>query len=384
MATFKNLLFCCEADEGAPETFQPLLERPSVILLRATISRVISREYQLKKICSRVRHHFQSIFTLFHSNTNTANLTTPGFSGRYAKARSLVLIQSALILSLQPFPVHAHAVAGDRVFPATLVTDDPSVASEVSLPTVDWFPAPRDGIGNVPSETDIGAELDVLVAPNSAVGISDAWTSQIAKHEAGTYGYQSVEVSGKYLFFENDEHEVLMSAGLVVDVGGTGASSVGDDGSSTFTPTFYFGKGMGDLPDSMALLKPFAVTGTIGLALAQNRANPDVFQPGISVEYSMQYLKSSVKDYDLPEFIDHLIPVVELPLTLGLNSGDHSWGGTVNPGVIYLGNSWQIGLEAMIPVSAATQHGTGVIGQVHVFLDDLLPAFSKPIFGGNS
>jgi hypothetical protein len=220
-----------------------------------------------------------------------------------------------------------------------------------------------------------------LIAPNLAVGISDGWNSQTAKGERGVYGFDSIEVSGKYLFYENDEHEILMSAGLVVDIGGTGAASFGDDGTSTFTPTYYFGKGMGDLPDSMALLKPFAITGTIGVAIAQNRSNPDVFQPGITVQYSMPYLKSAVKDYDLPNFLNHLIPVVEIPLSVGLNNGAHSWGGTVNPGIIYIGNTWQFGIEASLPLTAGDQHGVGVNGQFHVFLDDLVPAFFQPIMG---
>ncbi len=306
---------------------------------------------------------------------------------RNAAYRATIWHSAALLTllgaSILPSATDAHAVAGDRVFPATLGIDDPSVASEVSLPTVDWFPDSRDGSGSVPHETDVGGELDLLVLPNFAVGISDAWASQTAKHEAGNSGFQNLEVSGKYLFYENDDQEILMSVGLVAEIGATGASRVGSDRAGTLTPTFYFGKGMGDLPDDMALLKPFAVTGTIGLAVAQNRTESDVFQPGISIQYSMQYLKSSVKDYDLPEFVNHLIPLVEAPLSIGVDNGNHSFGGTINPGFIYLGGTWQFGLEAMIPVSPGTQHGTGVIGQFHVFLDDMFPALAQPIFGGN-
>jgi len=301
---------------------------------------------------------------------------------RQSSLKSLTLV--LLSVTLLPITANAHGIAGDRVFPATISTDDPAAASEASLPTIGWFPNPRDDSGNVPKETDIGGELDVLVAPHFAVGISDAWTSVTTKNEPAVSGYQNLVVSGKYQFYENDEHEVLMSAGLVAEVGGTGAARIGADPSSTFTPTIYFGKGMGDLPDSIDFLKPVAITGTIGFAVAQNRSEPDKFQPGFAIEYSMQYLKSSVKDYGLPDIVNHLVPVVEFPLTYGLDNGDHSWGGTANPGIIYLGNKWQFGVEAMIPLTSATQNGTGVIGQFHVFLDDLFPAvFSKPIFGGN-
>ena len=35
-----------------------------------------------------------------------------------------------------PLPASAHGFAGDRFFPATITTDDPFAASELSLPTV--------------------------------------------------------------------------------------------------------------------------------------------------------------------------------------------------------------------------------------------------------
>ncbi len=37
--------------------------------------------------------------------------------------------------SLKLCPADAHGFAGERFFPATILTDDPSVADEMSLPT---------------------------------------------------------------------------------------------------------------------------------------------------------------------------------------------------------------------------------------------------------
>lgn len=301
----------------------------------------------------------------------------------YAWVLAAALVALTLIaVALMPATAAAHAIAGDRIFPATLAIDDPSVSSELSFPTIDWFPVSGHANGVVANETDVGGELDLLLTPDLGIGISDSWSAVTLRHQPGAFGFQNLGLSAKYKFYENDDREILMSVGLVAEVGNTGASRVGADDATTFTPTFYFGKGFGDLPDSVALLKPLAITGTIGLAVPQDRSGSDVFQPGISIQYSLQYLKSSVKDYDLPEFVNHLIPLVEAPLTIGLENGDHSFGGTINPGFIYLGNTWQFGIEAMIPVSAATQHGTGVIAQFHIFLDSF-PAFAQPLFGEN-
>ena len=43
-----------------------------------------------------------------------------------------------------PLPVFGHGFAGDRFFPATLATDDPFVANELSLPTFQAIRQPGD------------------------------------------------------------------------------------------------------------------------------------------------------------------------------------------------------------------------------------------------
>jgi hypothetical protein len=71
---------------------------------------------------------------------------------RYSCALAL-----ALFFSLLFFPnAFAHCFVGARFFPATLATDDPCVADEMSLPTVAWSKT-----GDVPpaKELDISGEI---------------------------------------------------------------------------------------------------------------------------------------------------------------------------------------------------------------------------------
>ena len=107
---------------------------------------------------------------------------------------------------------------------------------------------------------------------------------------------------------------------------------------------------------------------------------------GASLQYSMPYLKSEVKDLQLPDFINHLIPIVELqlftPITNNLGNPSTTTG-TINPGVIYVGSSYQIGLEAIVPVNGASGNGIGVLGQLHLYLDDMFPkTLGQPLIGG--
>ena len=48
--------------------------------------------------------------------------------------------------------------------------------------------------------------------------------------------------------------------------------------------------------------------------------------------------------------------------------------GTINPGVIWVGSYFQVGLEAHgAGQSRQSGHGIGVIGQLHLYLDDMFP-----------
>jgi len=136
------------------------------------------------------------------------------------------------------------------------------VADELSLPTVNWFQT----AGFPPaSEWDVSAELSERITENFGVSISDTW-SQL--HQPGGFkmaGFSDLETTFQYRLLKNDDHELVMLLGLIVDWGGTGAVDSGlGTPYSLLTPTYYFGKGSADPPDSSGWLRAFAVTGQVG------------------------------------------------------------------------------------------------------------------------
>jgi hypothetical protein len=55
--------------------------------------------------------------------------------------------------------------------------------------------------------------------------------------------------------------------------------------------------------------------------------------------------------------------------------------GTINPGIIWAGKYFQLGLEAVIPINERTGKNVGIRGQIHFFLDDLFPTtIGRPLF----
>jgi len=297
----------------------------------------------------------------------------------------------------------AHEIVGNRFFPATLGIDDPGVNDELSLPTVDSFKT-----GDVPPvwQRDISAEFSKRITEDFAISFGTTYTflDMMDSTAPGANGFQNLETTFKYRVYKNPEHEFVMSVGLSVEWGGTGSSTVGADAFNVYTPTIYFGKGMGDLPDSLSWLRPVAITGQVGYAIPGRSStttasiDPDtgdlsfdtefnarVLNWGLTIQYSMPYLKSSVIDLGLPDFVNHLIPIVEAtmqtPVANTLTSGTQTKG-TINPGVLWVGNTFQVGVEALIPINRQSGSNVGVIGQLHFYLDDIDPhGIGRPLFG---
>lgn len=276
----------------------------------------------------------------------------------------------------------AHGFAGDRFFPATILTDDPFVADEISLPTVTLNPTQSDGS----REFDIGSDLSQLITPSWDFTIGSDW-AHIRTPGVGTQtGFLGLTTGTQYQLFINGPHEAMALAALDVTWGHTGNLSAGAPNFTTLSPTFDFGKGFGDLPDSLPWLRPFALTGNLSLnvptqAETNGMFNPNSFFYGFTVEYSIPYLQSEVKDLGLGPPFNRLIPLVEFALTTSLDRGQGGiTTGTVQPGVIWAGQYFQVGAEMIIPTNSLSGHGIGGVFQFHMYLDDLFPnSIGRPI-----
>jgi hypothetical protein len=318
-------------------------------------------------------------------------------------ARATALAAAPFLLCAASGDALAHGFAGKRFFPATLATDDPFVADELSLPTVSTIRRPPSGDEPAAQETEFSVELAKRITPNFGLSIEDGFRIVAPKDGPTETGFGNIEIGGKYQFLNDAAHEAILSAGLSFEVGGTGAQRVDADRFNTVTPAVFFGKGFGDLPDSLPWLKPFAVTGTLGYAIPLRSSSnkfstdedtgatvleverhPDSLQYGFALEYSLPYLQSSVRDVGLGSFFGRLIPLVEFSFQSPLDRNGGGLTATVNPGIVWAGQVCQVGIEAIVPINERTGRDVGVLAQLHFYLDDLLPgSLGRPLFGGN-
>ncbi|WP_245982835.1 hypothetical protein [Trinickia fusca] len=275
-----------------------------------------------------------------------------------------------LSLSLASSPASAHAIAGDRVFPATLAVDDPGVGDEANL---QYSHTRTSGDNGDQSINTFGFEYDKLITPRLAASIDGSYVMQ---NNPTTRGFDNFGIGLKYLLYVNDAHEFMTSVGVHAELGGTGSHAIANN-FSTISPTVYVGKGMGDLPDALAYLRPIAVTAEAAPALNTGADQPNAFNYGFTVQYSLPYLQQHVRDIGLPQPLANLIPIVEVPLSR--SQGQTT--GTINPGFIWINRYGQFGVEAQIPINSASGSHVGILVQAHLFFDDIAPkTLGKPLF----
>jgi hypothetical protein len=293
-------------------------------------------------------------------------------------------------------PTSAHGFAGKRFFPATLATDDPFVADELSLPTVARRrTVAADGASGIDSSASI--DFTKRITSDFGIGFAATWLRLDPKGGPRQQGFDNFASNAKYQFFKSDAHETILSIGVDADLGGTGTRRVGAESFSTITPAVFLGNGFGDLPDDLRFLRPFAVTASAGVGVPTRSSStsldddgnpatdphPHVLKLGFALEYSLPYLQSFVKDVGLPGPLQRAVPIVEFALEKPLDRGRGPTTGTINPGILFPGRTMQFGIEAVVPMNRRTGGGTGVLMQLHFFLDDLFPkSLGKPLIGG--
>jgi hypothetical protein len=105
----------------------------------------------------------------------------------------------------------------------------------------------------------------------------------------------------------------------------------------------------------------------------------DTLHWGFAIQYSTYYLTGRYTPGKLPknEPLHQFIPLVEF--AFDTPRGEKT-AATMNPGLAYVADTWQIAAEAIVPLNSEGGRTIGVRAHLFLFLDDLIPAvFGKPL-----
>ena len=287
--------------------------------------------------------------------------------------RNVVL---ALALFALAHSADAHGIAGNRFFVGTLTFDDPSIADEAIVPNFSTLNHPVEGGSAVDNRFDWS--FTRLLTPVLQVQVDSAWIHRNWP-TARTSGFATTDVGIKSEIYRNNQNEMLVAAGILWGIGHSGAQGVGADEPNSIQPGVFFGKGFGDLPDGLAWLRPFAVTGAfvdelpfgatttaLGVNTPSGRLQStlvptvETLHWGLSLQYSTYYLTSRFtggppKD----EPLNQLLPLVEF--SFDTPRGQNTVA-TMNPGLAYVAVAWQLAAEVMVPLNREAGNSTGFRG----------------------
>jgi hypothetical protein len=305
----------------------------------------------------------------------------------------LLLVTLAMLGGIHS--AHAHGIAGNRFFPGTLAFDDPAVADEAIVPNFSSAKHP-DGGGYV-VDNRIDWSFFRLLTPNLGVGIDSGWIHRNWGSSRRS-GFDVTNLTVKGLAYRNDIHEILVSAGFSWGIGHSGAKGIAANAPDLVQPGIFFGKGFGDLPDALAWLRPFAITGAVtlehpmtgssinfGIDPQTSQLVPmftravDTLHWGFALEFSTLYLTSRFTPGKLPkeEPLNQLVPLVEFSFH---SPRGEKTAATMNPGLSYVAVTWQVAAEAIVPLNSEAGRSVGGRAQLLLFLDDLVPSlFGKPL-----
>lgn len=263
-------------------------------------------------------------------------------------------------------PVKAHGIAGNRYFPPTIVVDDPYAANEVHGVVGRM---PNIGAGNSNTATGNIALVGVGIEPLDGFGIAvdGAYRQPNGNLTPQANGFDNLYYTVKKELDINDAHEFAVTVGLTGQASRTGGK--GSDPYSTYAPTIYYAKGFGDLPNSMNLLKPFALTGILGYQIPTEQTQAKAFNWGFTIQYSLLYLDRYVRSTGWNDFFNRLVAVVEFPMQTCLTTrcaGQVT--GSVNPGVVWVGEHFNLSAEGVFPVNSQSGVSNGVLFQIHKYL----------------
>lgn len=316
----------------------------------------------------------------------------------FGQAAAAVAIAAVLAAFPATAPAHAHGIAGNRYFPGTLTFDDPAIADE----WVTQFSrlAEPAGDGTVATDTTIAGSFSRLLTPTLLVGLDTGWTRRERSGLPAQSGLEMTRLTAKTLVYENDPHEMLISAGFAWGIGHSGAQSIGADQATTLQPGLFLGKGFGDMPDRFSWLRPFGITAgvapefvtryqsTMTGVTSSGRFGPvnlrdsNVLHWGFALEFSTLYLTDRFTGGPpAEEPLNQLVPLVEFAFDTPFGQGSNGkTAATVNPGLSYVAETYQLAAEAILPLDREAGRGVGVRAQLLFFLDDLIPAwFAKPV-----
>jgi hypothetical protein len=139
-----------------------------------------------------------------------------------------------------------------------------------------------------------------------------------------------------------------------------------------------FAKGLGDVADSIALLRPAALEGDVGWETKVTGARDDLVAATAEIEYSLAYLDENVARFSVTHALRNLTPHLDFDYAQYMDAHRNSTAPDfeLTPGVAWLNSRFEVNLGVQVALNHASSSSGAVafVWLVGVSFDQIVPA----------
>jgi hypothetical protein len=242
----------------------------------------------------------------------------------------------------------------------------------------DAFPENYFSISGSLDRTQNGESLylEKTISPDSSFSLFAGY-QRLEQQGETTVGFSNLSLAYKHVLISIPRHEFILSLAPEAEVP-VGNRSVGSESHGRAGFDLIFAKGLGDLADSIALLRPAALEGDIGWDTKVTGARDDLVAATAEIEYSLAYLDENVATFPVTHTLRNLTPHLDFDYAQYMDAHRNSTAPDfqLTPGIAWQNSTFEINLGVQVALNRASST-TGAVAFVWlmgVSFDQIVPA----------
>ena len=192
-----------------------------------------------------------------------------------------------------------------------------------------------------------------------------------------TTGWSNLSLAYKHVLISIPQHEFMFSIAPEAELP-VGSRSIGSESHARAGFDLLFAKGLGDLSDSLAMLRPAALEGDVGWEGKLTGARDDLVSANGEIEYSLGYLDENVASFSVAHALRNLTPHLDFDYAQYMDAHRKSTAPDfeLTPGVAWLDSTFEVNLGVQVALNHASSSSgaVGFVWLVGVSFDQIVPA----------
>ena len=194
-----------------------------------------------------------------------------------------------------------------------------------------------------------------------------------------TTGWSNLSLAYKHVLISIPRHEFMLSLAPEAELP-VGNRTVGSESHARAGFDLIFAKGLGDLADSLAMLRPAALEGDLGWEGKVTGARDDLVSATAEIEYSLAYLDENVASFSVTHALRNLTPHLDFDYAQYMDAHRNSTAPDfeLTPGVAWLNSTFEVnlGMQVALNHASSSSGAVGFVWLVGVSFDQIVPALA--------